>query len=143
MSIDPLYFSMLQAGVSPNLGVTSTQCVSPSTPLPVANGVAPFTSLSAQSVLNTQGSTLDCLVARANHTLFVVAATGVTGGVVTLMGSMDGVNWVATSCTVTTSAAGAFASSLANTPYRYLAAKITTVISGGGAPSVMATIGSC
>ena len=111
--------------------------------LPVANGVTPFQSLLAQTALNTQGSTLDCLVSRANHTLFVVAAAGVTGGVVTLMGSMDNQNWVATSATVTTSAAGAFAASLTNTPYRYLAAKITTVISGGGAPSVTAYVGSC
>jgi hypothetical protein len=143
MSIDPISFSSSATGATPYGGTSSLVPVSANSPLPVANGVTPFQSLLAQTALNTQGSTLDCLVSRANHTLFVVAAAGVTGGVVTLMGSMDNQNWVATSATVTTSAAGAFAASLTNTPYRYLAAKITTVISGGGAPSVTAYVGSC
>ena len=98
-------------------------------------------SLSAQSALNTQGSTADNGVARANHSLFVVTSAGVSAGVVTLMGSNDNVNWFATACTVTTNAASsAFAANLQNFPYRYVAAKITTGIIGG---TVTATTASC
>jgi hypothetical protein len=107
----------------------------------VANGIAPLSSFSAQSAVNTTGSALDNGVARANHSLWVVAGAGVSGGVVTLMGSNDGVNYFATSCTVTTSSAStAYAANLANFPFRYVLAKITTAITGG---TVSASVASC
>ena len=97
-------------------------------------------SLTAQSSIQ-QGSTLNNGVARANHTLAVTTGTGVSGGVVTLMGSNDNVNFFTTSATITTSAASTvYAVNLANFPFQYVAAKITTAITGG---TISATVTSC
>jgi len=109
--------------------------------LVVANGIAPLLSLNAQSAGGTLGSVLDNGVARANHALWVVSSAGVSAGVVTLMASNDGANYFATATTVTTSSAStAYSVALANFPYRYLAAKITTGITGG---TVTAYVASC
>lgn len=102
-------------------------------------GSPPFQSFSAQSAINTLGVPLDNGVARAQHSLFVVAGTGVTAGVVTLMGSNDNVNWFATTCTVTTSSAATFAAALANFPFQYVTAKITTGITGGTVTAYVAS----
>jgi len=107
----------------------------------VANGVAPLQSLNAQSTVNTVGTALDNGVARANHSLFAVTSAGVSAGVVTLMGSNDGINYVATATTITTSAASTpYAAALASFPFRYVTAKITTAITGG---TVTAYVASC
>jgi len=107
----------------------------------VANGVAPLLSLNAQSSNGTLGTVLDNGVARANHSLWVLTSTGVSAGVVTLMGSNDGTNYFATATTATTSSAStAYSVALTNFPYRYLAAKITTGITGG---TVTAYVASC
>lgn len=106
-----------------------------------ANGSLPMVSIAAQSAANTIGSTIDMGAARLNHALFVVSGAGVSAGVITLLGSNDGVNFITTATTVTVSAANTpYQAVLTNTPYRYLAAKITTVITGG---TVTATISSC
>jgi hypothetical protein len=55
-------------------------------------------SAAASSTLTTattgNGSTVDFTVARSNVTMFVQVNGTVTGGVVALQGSQDGVNWV-------------------------------------------------
>ena len=114
---------------------------------PQASGSATFipagttvTSLLNQS--STQvGTVLNNGVARSNHTLLVITGTGVSGGVVTLVGSNDGTNFYTTSTTVTTSAASTvYAANLANFPFQYVAAKITTAITGG---TITAEVTSC
>lgn len=102
----------------------------------ILNGSIPQQSLAAQHVLNTVGNAVDYGAVRNNHTMQVNAAAGVTGGVVTLLTSLDGVNYITTATTITASAAGGFQATLANTPARFVNAKITTAISGGGAPNV-------
>lgn len=109
--------------------------------LSVANGSAPVTAFTSQSAGGTNGATVDNGVARSNHTLFVMTGAGVSAGVVTLQGSNDGVNWFSTTCIVTTIAATTpYAAALANFPFRYVRASITTVITGG---TVTATTASC
>lgn len=100
----------------------------------------PFVSFTTQSVLNTAGNALDNIVARPNHSLFVVSGAGVSAGVVTLQGSNDNVNWFNTTATVTTNAASAtFTAAVATFPYRWVRATITTGITGG---TVTATVAS-
>lgn len=105
-------------------------------------------SLSNVSANNTLGTFTDQHAVRpggpaSTHLLLVTAATGVTGGVVALVGSFDTVNWVPLSSgSITTSAAGSSYVTVSNTPFLYVAAKITTVISGGSSPSVSAWVAS-
>lgn len=106
----------------------------------VTNGSLPMVSLLNAATLNTVGTTIDMGGARNNHSLFVVAGTGAGAGVITLLGSNDGVNFVTTATTITIAAAGTQNAVLTNTPYRYLAAKITTGVTGGTAT---VSIASC
>jgi hypothetical protein len=100
----------------------------------------PFQSFSAQSALNTTGQALDNVEARPQHSLFVTTGAGVSAGVVTLQGSNDGANWFNTSCTVTTNAANAtFAAALANFPFQFVRAAITTGVTGGSVTAWVAS----
>ena len=92
----------------------------------------PVHVLAAASALNTAG-VRDNGVAATYHTLFVVAGTGVSGGVVTLEISQDNVNWagVPTPVTVTTSAPGTSIAVTVACPVQYLRAGISTAITGG------------
>lgn len=115
----------------------------------VAVGNLPVNLLTAQTAVNSDtaahilAASVDLGVCRKDHTLQVNAATGVTGGVVKIYTSLDGLNWIASAASITTNAAGGFQAVLAATPARWVAAVITTIISGGGAPAVDAWIGSC
>lgn len=107
--------------------------ISASSPLSVVSGIAPTKVLTAQTALNTVGTVVDLGVARANHSLFVVGTGTVAAGVVTLLGSNDGVTWYATTVVLTALGGGAaIAGALSSFPFRYLTAKITTAITGGG-----------
>ena len=106
----------------------------------LVSATSPLVSLTAQSATTAVPAALDNGAAKANHSLFVVSGTGVSAGVVTLQGSNDGVNWFSTATTVTTNAAStAFAAGLANFPFQYVRAAITTTITGG---TVTATVAS-
>lgn len=97
-------------------------------------------SLSGVSATASVPAVLDNGIPHASHSLVVTTSAGVSGGVVTLQGSHDGTNWFSTAGTVTTNAASTvFAVAVANFPYQFVQAKITTVISGG---TISATVQS-
>ena len=94
-------------------------------------------SIANQSALNYSGQMFDLGNGnvRSQHGLLVVASANTTGGVVTLLGSLDALSWFTTPVTVTTSAPGVLYSATPTaTPviFRFLIAKITTGITGGG-----------
>lgn len=103
-------------------------------PLPVQS-IVPGTSATGRgSVLDNQG-------VRNNHNLVVTSSAGVSGGIVALQGSQDNVNWVTL---VSTSALGASATVTvvtSLTPFRYICANITTIISGGTVTAYIASAG--
>ncbi len=107
-----------------------------------------YLSLSNQTASGTIGIPLDNAGnVRACHALLTIAATGVTGGVVGLVGSFDEQNWYTIpGVTITTAAASnpQYASMTYATPlpFRFVAAKITSAITGGAAPSVSAFVAS-
>lgn len=106
---------------------------------PVTQG-SPYLSLDTVSANNTVGATLDNVQAHPQHSLFVVSSAGVSAGVVTLQVSNDGVNWFSTASTVTTNAAStAFVATLANSPFQFVRAKITTGITGGTVSAYVAS----
>lgn len=92
-------------------------------------------SLTAASAVNTVGAALEGIPPHSQHALYVLSGTGVSSGAVTLVGSIDQVNWFSTGVVLTTSGAstGYYGSTSSATPYvfPYVAAKITTVIGGG------------
>lgn len=98
----------------------------------IGSASPPQTSLTNQSATSAVSAVLDNGGARAQHCLWVVTGAGVSAGVVTLQGSNDGTNWFSTATTVTTNAANTtFAAALANFPFAYVRALITTTITGG------------
>lgn len=140
----------VESAGSPGLvsGTTGAPIASSASPsvlgaqLEVVTGIPPLQSFAAQSAGGTNGTALDGGNVRSNHSLFVVASAGVTAGVITLQGSNDGgVTWFNTSCTVTTNAAGAFASNLQGFPFRYIRASITTAITGGTVTAYISSAG--
>lgn len=103
-------------------------------------GAPPYQSLNAQSATTATPNVLDNTFAKAQHSLFVVSSAGVSAGVVTLQGSNDNVNWFSTTATCTTNAASsAFAANLANFPFQYVRAAITTTITGGTVTAYVAS----
>jgi len=98
------------------------------------SGLVPLQSLTNVSATGP-GAVLDNTGVRNNHAMVVVSGAGVSGGVVTLQGSQDNVNWFVFTPTVliTVNAANnVFPIATATlTPVRYLRANITTIISGG------------
>ena len=133
MAMDPISFSATQGVAGSNQGYQALTPVSPVQPLPVGNGVQPFLSIPAgTSANNTLGAILDCLVCRNNWNIVITTSSGVSAGVVTLLLSMDGINFVTTSTTVTASGASTtYNTVLTNTPFRYAQMKVTTGITGG------------
>lgn len=123
-------------------GTTDPAVTSPlmSASVSVTTGTAPIASFTTQSALNTFGTALDNTVARSQHSLFVVTGALVSAGVVTLQGSNDGTNFYSTAGTVTTVAAStAYAVAVANFPFRYIRAAITTVLVGGTCTAYVAS----
>lgn len=97
------------------------------------SGFLPVLSLNGVSATGP-GAVLSNAGVRNNHSLVVTTSAGVSAGVVALEGSQDNVNWVfAPLSTVTANAANrTFLGTAATlTPFRYLRANITTVITGG------------
>jgi hypothetical protein len=117
----------------------------------VAVGNVPVKALTNQTAVNVtsgvpQSGIVDLGACRNNHTMQVnanVAASGITGGVATLFYSLDGVNWKTSSSTVTMTSNTSGFVTLANTPARFIAAGVTTIISGGTTPAVDVFLGSC
>jgi hypothetical protein len=134
------------AGVPPP-GPTRWKDVGDGTFAPVSVGIAgnlPLLSLSAVSVTGP-GAVLDNTGVRNNHSMFVTTSAGVSGGVVALQGSQDGVNFVNLpgTSTITTSAANttSIVSPTSLIPVRYLRANITTAITGGTVTAYIASAG--
>jgi len=91
---------------------------------------------------------MDNVGVRNNHNLVVTTSAGVSGGVVNLEGSQDGINWVAllggsgTNAVVTTNAANkTFSSTAQLTPFRFIRANVTTGITGGTITAWIASAG--
>lgn len=123
-------------------GTTDPAAISPTmaASVSVTTGTAPIVSFTAQSALNTFGTALDNTIARSQHSLFVVTGALVSAGVVTLQGSNDGTNFYSTAGTVTTVAAStAYAVAVANFPFRYIRAAITTLLVGGTCTAYVAS----
>jgi hypothetical protein len=93
----------------------------------------------AAPAVNAVNGILDNGFPRSNHSLYVVGS-GVTGGVVSLEGSPDGQSWVSLAATGALGAAPAVVAA-ANTPTRYLAAIVTTAITGGTVTATLASSG--
>lgn len=98
----------------------------------------PVVSLAGASAL-ANGAALDNGVPRAQHTLVVVTSAGVTGGVVALQGSQDGINY-ATLGSVTTNAAAAVFTVSNAAAMRYIRAAVTTAITGGTVNATVASV---
>lgn len=97
------------------------------------DGFPPFASLSGVSAVGP-GLAMDNVGVRNNHSLVVTTSAGVSAGVVQLQGSQDGVNWVAAplSSVTANAASTTFLGTAATlTPFRFLRANITTIITGG------------
>jgi hypothetical protein len=134
---------------------TGTGAVYAPTAMDVA-GFIPVLSLNGVSATGP-GLMLDNQGVRNNHSLVVTTSAGVSGGVVHLQGSQDGVNWVAstvaspglgftgtgtTGLPITTSTANTtFIGQAQLVPYRFLRAYITTVITGGTIIAYVASAG--
>ena len=87
-------------------------------------------SIAAGSSAVANGTVLDNSTPKSNHTLVAVASAGVTAGTVQLQASLDNVNFI-TIGTLNLTAAGPVSVSVANSPFRYIRAAITTAITGG------------
>ena len=94
-------------------------------------GLAPQQVITSQSAINTAGG-IDGGTARQYHSLFVVAGTGVSAGVVAIELSQDNVNWFAPATnTVTVAAPGVQALTVGPFPFEFARARISTAITGG------------
>lgn len=100
--------------------------------LPVATGVPVVTSLAAGTSATGAGTALNGNLPHNNHTLVVLTSAGVTAGAVQLQGSLDNVNWFNLgSALSTTAATTVYSVSVANTPFQYIRANVTSTITGG------------
>lgn len=113
------------------------------------DGFPPFASLSGVSATGP-GLAMDNVGVRNNHSVVVTTSAGVSGGVVNLEGSQDGVNWVKLLPTTGTAPLTQVTVSAANTtylgiaqlsPFRFLRANITTIITGGTITAWVASAG--
>lgn len=96
-------------------------------------------AFAAQSAVTAVGS-FDFGAAHNYHSLFVVAGTGCTGGVVAIELSNDNTNWFAPATnTVTTSAPGVFSVTVGPLPFEFVRARISTLISGGTVTAYIAS----
>jgi hypothetical protein len=94
-------------------------------------GYPPAVSLTAQSSVQN-GTVLDGLCVRANAVISITTSAGVTGGVVALQGSLDGVNFYTLGSPTTTSTASTTTAVLVQNAYaRFVRAAITTAIVSG------------
>lgn len=101
--------------------------------------INPFVSLNAVTT-NATGATIDMSVASGTVAMQVTTTGAPTTGTVTLEVSMDGVNWVSSTATVTIAAATAqYLQALSNTAVRHARATLTA-LAGGTAPTVTARI---
>lgn len=146
----PQRFVNLSLGVSasdgqiPNMApVTALRCYSK--PPPQVGSMAPgappqpLTSFTAQVANGTNGQILDNGFPRANHSLIVVTSAGVTGGVVQLQVSNDGVNFANGVATSALSASNVVQKNLTG-PFRWIRAAITTAVAGGTATAIVSSV---
>jgi hypothetical protein len=93
-------------------------------------GIQAVQSIPAGSTATTTTPVaLDNGLPRSVHTAVCTAASGTTGGIVTLEVSQDGVNWFKTAM-ATLTAAGVTVTTV-NGAYRFVQAAITTTVTGG------------
>jgi hypothetical protein len=111
------------------------------------DGFPPLVSLTGVSATGP-GAALDNVGVRNNHSVVVTTSAGVSAGVVQLEGSQDGVGWVqllggsGQNAAITTNAANKTFLATANlTPFRFLRANITTIITGGTITAWVASAG--
>lgn len=107
--------------------------------LVTAAGTTPFTTLSAQSALNTHGTAQDGGTLHSIAIMQVSSGAGVSAGSVQMEGSIDGTNWFSLGSAVNTNAASTvFAPVIVTgTAVRYVRASIATGITGGTITAVV------
>lgn len=104
------------------------------------DGIGPIGSLAAGSIAVANGTAIP-LGRPFNNVSLVVQTTGtITGGVIVIQGSVDGVNWFNMGAGITLTAAGTFQFTSVSAPIPFIRAAITTAVTGGGsiAASLMA-----
>jgi hypothetical protein len=103
---------------------------------------SPVTSLFGASAV-APGTVLDNGAPKQAHSLQVITSAGVSAGVVALQVSNDNLNWFTTTASITTSAASTVSvATLADTPFQYVRANISTIITGGTVTAIVASAGT-
>lgn len=84
--------------------------------------------------------TLDNVTPRSAHTLQVNSGAGVSAGVVTLEASLDGTTFSSLGTVTTNAASSSFFFSIADKPFRYLRARVSTTITGGSVDAYVCSV---
>lgn len=96
--------------------------------------------ITAAAAINTAGS-FDFGAAHNYHSLFVVAGTGVSAGIVAIELSNDNTNWFAPTSNTTGAmgAPGVYSVTVGPLPFEFARARISTAITGGTITAYIAT----
>ena len=95
-------------------------------------------SLAAGSTTGA-GSQLDNSGVFANHTLVTITTAGITAGAVQLQGSLDNINWVNLGTPITLTASSVQTASVANAPFQWVRANVSTTVTGGSVAAWVAS----
>ena len=108
------------------------------TSAPVSLGGSSAAAATLTTVTTGTGTTVDFAVARSNVTLFVQPNGTVTGGVVAMQASQDGVNWVRLAASAQLATGSNQFISLTGGAFRWFRGVVTETVTGGG--TVTATL---
>lgn len=100
-------------------------------------GEGPYTSVVAGTSAAGAGATVNWSVPRLNHTMYVIGASGPTGGTVKIDVSADGSNWLTTTSSVSVTGAGVSTATYTGVASA-VRANVTTGITGATGAAISA-----